>query len=58
MLCTCMCMCIDEDERSRNATAIVRGLIGKLNAVAMKLLVKLFLTIVDIPIITEHDKDS
>ena len=36
----------------------VRGLVGKLTNVGMKLLVKLFLTIVDIPIIKEHDKDS
>jgi hypothetical protein len=32
--------------------------VGKLTNVGMKLLVKLFLTIVDIPIIKEHDKDS
>jgi len=38
--------------------AKIRGLIGKLTAVGMKLLVKLFLTIVDIPIIKEHGKDS
>jgi hypothetical protein len=36
----------------------VRGLVGKLTNVGMKLLVKLFLTIVNIPIIKEHDKDS